>query len=336
MRKISLLSIDLAKNVFQLHGVDANGDVVLRKAFKRTPLQEFVLRLDPCIIAMEACGSSHYWARRFREMGHEVKLIAPKFVKPFVKSNKNDSNDAEAIGVAAWQKSMRFVPIKEEWQQEIQALHRLRELLIKTRISFSNSLMGLAAEFGVVLSKGGTCAGLIKRTRTALEECTIGAIGKRALEGMLEQVVELQGKLIEIDKEIERLARSREDCRRLQQIEGIGPLTATAIVGSTQAKSFKNGRCFAASLGLVPRQHSTGGRNMLLGISKRGNSSVRTFLINGARSAIINSKKEGRNQLWAREKKEKIGMNKACVALANKNARVIWALLAKGEDYRAA
>jgi transposase len=336
--EISVLAIDLAKSVFQLHGNDANGRCLLRKKLRRSELRPFIALLPPCIVAMEACSGAQYWAREFRSFGHEVRLIAPQFVKPFVKTNKNDSADAEAIAEAAVRPNMRFVPIKERWQQDLLAIHRTRSLLIGHRVAVSNALRGFLAEQGLVFATGD---GALKKGLQELlgrSEAAVSVEFAEILQALSGQLRRLAEQIEELDRKLEAVARRDERCKRLQKIEGVGPIISTAILGTIgDAREFKNGRQLSAFWGLVPRQSSSGGKQQLLGISKRGDGYIRKLLIHGARSAVQwAGKKDTQRNRWVLEKVRTRGMNKATVALANKNARVIWAVLAKGEHYRAA
>jgi len=332
---ITLLAIDLAKNVFQLHGVDSRGKPLLRKRIGRKDLvRELAQQPGGCEVAMEACGGAHFWGRKCRELGLNPKIIQAKFVKPFVKSNKNDAIDAEAIAEAAQRPSMRFVPVKEVWQQELQHLHRIRRQMVKQRTALRNEIRGIALEYGVAISPGE------KRLREAMaqlrEDESLPPVLRRWVERVREQEQSLGQSIDELDRELERIAESRDDTRRLQTIPGVGPLTATAVVASMGSPSnFKNGREFAASLGLVPRQHSSGGQNQLLGISKRGDRYLRTLLIHGARSVVIQPSRpqDDRVRRWGQEKARKLGINRAAVAMANKNARMIHAVLSGGKSY---
>jgi len=335
----TILGIDLAKHVFQLHGADEFGKAVLKKQVSRVKLTETVAQLPRCRIVMEACGGSHYWARKFKEYGHEVQLISPQFVKPFVKGNKSDRNDAEAIVEAASRPSMRYVSPKTIAQQDMQSLLRMRESCIEMRTKLSNQLRGLLGEYGVVISQGfamlhKSLPSLYDRQKeNGLTEC---------FKGNLELQYSL---LLEIDKQIERydskvkaIAKTEAVCESVQKVEGIGPITAVALAATIgQPSDFKNGRHFAAFLGLVPRQHSSGGKERLLGISKRGDGYLRKLLVQGARSVLIKSgnKKDSRHQ-WLNELSARRGSNRACVALANKNARIVLTMLKKGEAYRPA
>jgi transposase len=288
---------------------------------------------------MEACGTSNYWARQFRKLGHEVKLISPQYVKPFVKTNKNDARDAEAICEAALRPNMHFVPVKEVESQDVQSLHRIRHNLIRQRVALTNEARGLFAEYGVSLVRGtkGFKEGLQRITQDKHDNSwEVTQIMCAEAQKMLHRFNELQKEIAEYDKDLEKMAKGSEVCRRLLAIRGVGPLSATAVVASIgTAKAFKNGRQFAAWAGLVPKQVSSGNRQVLLGISKRGDRYLRTLLIHGARaSLVVKPKCPTRVSAWAEAVAERRGINKAAVALANKNARMIWAVLAKDEDYR--
>ncbi len=332
---ITTLGIDLAKNIFQLHGTDDKGNTVLRKRLTRAKLAEFVANLPPCLIGLEACGSAHYWSRKFQAMGHQVKLMAPQFVKPYIKSNKNDSNDAAGICEAVTRPSMRFIATKGVEHQDMQALHRVRSQLVKQRTASANQIRGLLSEYGVVIPQG--ISHISKNLPGILEdgENELSFLSREIFQDLYEQFKVLTKAVENYTKKINSCAHESEVCVRLLQIEGVGPLTATAILAAVvNANDFKNGRELAAWLGLVPKQHSSGNRTRLLGISKRGNSYIRTLLIHGGRSVIATcSKKTDARSQWARDKKERCGMNKAAVAIANKNARIIWALLNSGENY---
>jgi len=303
---VKTLGIDLAKETFGLHGVDALGRVAVHRRVTRKQLLVFLVKLEPCLVGMEACGSAHYWAREIEKLGHTVKLMSPQFVIPYRKGNKNDPNDAEAICEAVSRPSMRFVPIKNEEQQDLQALHRVREQLVKNRTALANQIRGLLRERGVVVAQA------IARLR------------------MLDE------RLRQHDQRIARICQQDERCRRLVKVEGVGPLVATAVVAAIgNARQFTNGRELSAWLGLVPREHSSGQRTMLLGISKRGNRYLRTLLIHGARAATrVAERKRDARSIWLSRLKLRGGPNVAAVALANKNARVMWALLARGDSYR--
>lgn len=336
---ITTLGIDLAKNIFQIHGADSQGKTVLRKQLSRKRLCEFVGNLPRCTIVMEACGGSNHWARKFSSYGHEVKLISPQFVKPFVKGHKNDRNDSEAIVEAASRPNMRYVSPKTVEQQDMQSLLRLRESCLQMRIKISNQLRGLLAEYDIVIPQG------FSHLRQQFAEI-IGLSEDEKLTDFCKEMLLIQYELLQnieekimgYDKRLALIAKSDERCQRVQKVEGIGPIAAVALVSSIgNPNTFKNGRHFAAFLGLVPRQDSSGGRNRLLGITKRGDSYIRQVLVHGARSVVTYAdKKRDKRSVWVSQLKRRCGTNRACVALANKNARIVWALLKHEDDYRKA
>lgn len=334
--KVTTLGIDLAKSIFRLHGVDARGAVVLRKQLTRKQVLPFLARLEPCLVGMEACAGAHYWAREIAKLGHAARLMSPHFVKPYRKSQKNDGNDAEAICEAAGRRSMRFVPVKSGSQQDVQALHRIRFQLIKWRTALANEIRGLLGEYGIVVARG--IAPLRRELPCLLDDGAIQLSGlfREMLGELAERLKHLDERIHEYDLKVERVFGQDERCQRLAKVEGVGPLGATALVAAVgNAHEFKNGRELSAWLGLVPRQNSSGGRNVLLGISKRGDRYLRTLLIHGARSAVraIERRKDPWSVSIGRLKARR-GPNVAAVALANRNARVLWALLKRGEDYR--
>lgn len=335
---ISTIGIDLAKNVFQVHGVDANGKHVLKKRLSRSKFPAFFANLPPCVIGLEACGSSNHWARKLRTSGHEVRQISPQYVKPYVKTNKNDSNDAEAICEAVSRPGMRFVPIKDIEQQDIQVVHRVRERLAHERTALVNQTRGILREYGIFIPVG--INPFRKQIPEVLEDAQneLTPLTRAIIADQYTSLHELDRSIAEYDQRINAIFRSNELFQRLSTIDGVGPMTATALVAAVgDAKTFRNGRHLAAWLGLVPRQHSSGERHRLLGISKRGNTYLRTLLIHGARSVLqrCDSRTDARSR-WLQGVKERRGFNRACVALANKNARVLWALMARGEPYRQA
>ena len=334
--EIKVIGIDLAKNVFQLHGVDQQGHVVLQKRLSRRKLSEFMAQLPPCLVGMEACGGAHYWARKFASFGHDVKLMNPCYVKPYVKTNKNDFNDAEAICEAVARPSMRFVAIKSIEQQDIQMLHRIRSRLVQERTALINQMRGLLLEYGIIIPQG--ISQIRKNFLEVLDiyEHALTPRSKLLFGDLYEQLKEMDNKIRHYDKSIQQLCQESEVCQRLTQVQGIGPLTATALVAAVgDAKLFKSGRQMAAWLGLVPRQCSSGGKQILLGISKRGDRYLRSLLIHGARAVVKQAKhKLDDMSCWIRGLKERRGYNKACVAVANKNARILWALMAHGACYQ--
>ena len=333
--KIMRIGLDLAKNVFHVHGVDIQGKKVLGRQLKRSQMMEFFQKLSPCLIGMEACASSHYWARTLAVMGHDVKLIAPQFVKPYVKGNKNDANDAEAICEAVSRPNMRCVPVKTIEQQDIQALHRIRSELVHQRTAKVNQIRGLLGEYGITVEQRVTA--LRKRLPEILEDAENGlTVDFRALlDGLREDLVNLDGRITTLDLAIQNLAQEHAGAKRLQQLRGIGPITATALIAALgDGRMFDRGRDAAAWCGLVPGQHSSGGKDKLLGISKRGDAYLRTLLIHGARSAILAAKdKEDRLSRWLQSLCSRRNKNIAAVALANKTMRMAWALLTSEQDY---
>ena len=333
--EIKVIGIDLAKNSLHVHGVDKRGRTVLSRKVKRRKLAELMANMPPVTVGMEACGGAHHWARKLRGMGHEVHLIAAQFVKPYVKSNKSDAADAEGICEAVSRPSMRFVPIKSIEQQDIQSLHRIRSMAVSRRTAHVNQIRGLLAGRGVVVPKGVTS--LRKALPAILEDADneISGLFRDVLAELYEELRQLDRRVRAYDARIRELGKHSEACGRLMTIPGVGPLTATALVAAVgDASVFKSGREMAAWLGLVPRQHSTGGTPTLLGISKRGDSYVRKLLIDGARSALRwAGKKSDRQSRWVCEVEQRRGRNIATVALANKNARAAWALLSRSEEY---
>ena len=335
--KITTVGIDLAKNVIQVHGVDKRGKTVLKKSLKRMQVLPFFANLPMYLIGMEACGSAHHWARKLQTLGHIVKLMAPQFVKPYVKTNKNDAADAEAICEAVTRPTMRFVPIKNGDQQAVLALHRARQSFVKARTAQANQIRGLLTEYGIVIPQG------ISHIATHLPD--ILEDGENGLPGVFRQLIdrlglhlkELDHQVRELEIQIQAWHRANEDSRKLAQIPGIGPITASALVASIgDAKHFADGRQLAAWLGLVPRQHSSGGKQTLLGISKRGDTYLRTLLIHGARAVIrVAERKTDHVASWLAGLMGRRNKNVAAVALANKNARVVWALLAQDREYKA-
>lgn len=333
---IKRIGLDLAKQVFQVHGVDSHEQPVLRKKLKREQMLAFFRNLPPCLIGMEACSGAHYWARELQKLGYTVKLIAPQFVKPYVKANKNDANDAEAICEAVSRPSMRFVPIKTVAQQDLQALHRVRSQLVSQRTEKVNQIRGLLAEYGLVVGQRIEC--LRKALPDLLEDAEnpLSSDFRILLANLQQDLQVLDERVKAMTQSIQRQAEADPGAKRLQQIPGIGPITATALVsGVGDARQFKRGRDMAAWLGLTPGQHSSGGKERLLGISKRGDVYLRTLLIHGARAVLkVASKKDDPRSRWLQSLSERRNKNIAAVALANKNARIAWALLNKGIDYQ--
>lgn len=336
--KITTLGIDIAKNVFQLHGVDDRGQPVLRRKVSRKQLLTCLSNLGPCLIGMEACGGAHYWARELQMLGHEVRLMSPQFVKPYVKTNKNDHNDAEAICEAVARPSMRFVSIKTVEQQDVQAVHRIRARLVKERTALVNQVRGLLFEYGVTIELG---VAKVRRALPSILEDAENDLSDDARElfaDLYHGLVELDDRIAQYDRRIKRLHERDPVCQRISTVAGVGPMIATAIVAAVgDANNFKNGRQLSAWLGLVPGHVASGGKSRLLGISKRGDRYLRTLLIHGARAALYRARgKDDRHSRWINQVRDRRGTNRACVALANRNARIIWALMAHGDEYRQA
>jgi len=327
MSIVSTVGIDLAKKVFSVHAVDSQGLVVVRRSLSRARLSVLIAQLPLCLIGMEACSGAHEWARRFVVFGHVVKLMAPKFVAPYRKSGKNDGNDAEAICEAVARPSMRFVPVKTTEQQSDLTLHRVRQGFVEKRSATLNRLRGLLAEFGHVLPLRPT--ELHRRVPQLLEK--LPARVATCAQDLLGHARGLQEKVLRYEREIKQHIHSNELACRAQTRLGIGPITASALVATVgNGRDFKNGRQFAAWLGLVPRQYSTGGRTRLGHITKRGDPYLRTLLVMGAR-AVLQRAVSLTDPLsrWALAVRERRGYHRACIAIAAKNARVAWALLAK-------
>jgi len=335
--KITTIGIDLAKTPFQVQGVDERGKAVLKKPLKRGQMAPFFANLPPCLIGMEACGSAHYWANKLQEMGHTVKLMAPQFVKPSVKTNKNDAADAEAICEAVSRPNMRFVPIKSPEQQAVLALHRARQGFVKARTAQANPICGLLAEHGIIIPRGITHIGRELSGIREDGENGLPDIFRQRIERLGDHLKELDRQVRELEGQIQAWHRESAASRKLAGIPGIGPLTASALVASIgDARQFENGRQLAAWLGLVPRQHSSGGKQTLLGISKRGDGYLRTLLIHGARAVIrIAERKAQQAGSWLEGVMARCHKNVAATALANKNARTVWALLVHDREYQA-
>ena len=342
MESITLLGVDLAKNVFQLHGLDELGRTRLKRTLRRRALVNFVAKLPSCTIAMEACSSSHHFSRKFQQYGHEVKIISPQFVKPFVQSNKNDAADAEAICEAASRRNMRFVSIKSVAQQDIQTLHRVRKRRIHNRTALSNEIRSILAEFGIVFPQPRRALedGIKGLLNSSIPHEELSCDGLDNLQELYSEFLELDKRIKIVDLKLEKVAQEPH-CQRLFKVGGLGILSVTALaVALADPRQFKNGRNFAAWLGLVPKHIGTGGKNIILGISKRGNTYLRTLLIHGARAKLrgINQKVANGTKLdpledWAYRLCQRQGYNKASVALANKNARVAWSITANETDF---
>lgn len=335
---ITRIGMDTSKSWFHLHGVDRHERVVVRKKLRRAEVLKFFAELAPCRIGMEACAGAHFWARELTKLGHTVQLIAPQHVKPYVKTHKNDARDAEAICEAMSRPTMRFVPIKSEERQDQQALLRIRELLVQQRTAAVNQTRGLLGEYGVVIAQG------IDQARRAIpllldEQAAHGQGLSQAfrvlLQGLWEDLKGLDERIGALEKQLRQLAAQDERAVELQKVPGVGPLTAlSAVVAVGDGSMFKRSREIAPWLGLVPRQHSTGGKERLLGISKHGDVRLRTLLIHGARAVIRHAKnKTDPRSRWINALVARSHPNVAAVALANKNARIIWSLLSSGAEF---
>lgn len=335
---IETLGIDIAKTVFQLHGVNLNGRVILKRRVMRDQLLQVIAQTEPCTIAIEACTGAFYWQRQFEALGHQVRIISPQYVKPFVRRQKNDGNDAEAICTAARQPHMRFVPKKTIEQQDIQALHRARQRMVNHRTAVVSQVRGLLLDRGIAFPKS------ITRARRMIPEILgdvdneLTALAREAIGELHDLFIDLDRRIASFDKKIDRVFRASEDCQRIAKIKGVGPKTATAIIAAIgDGSEFKNGRHLSAWVGLVPRQHSSGERTVLLGISKRGSQHLRSLLVHGARAVVRTAaRKTDPFNAWVNKLHERRGFNRATVAVANKNARIIWAVLRSGEVYHTA
>jgi transposase len=335
--KIVRIGLDLAKYVFEVHAVDARDEVVLRKRLRREEMATFFAELPPCLVGMEACSSAHYWAGVLNDLGHEVRLMAPQFVTPYVKSNKSDRNDAEAICEAVGRPSMRFVPRKSADQLALQAVHRIRQRLVADRTRLVNQVRGLLAEHGIAIPRdiARLRSGLARIVENEENDVGLGDLMHELMRDAHEQLAELDRRIASYDRRLRALFRTDEMCRRIGRIEGIGPVTATALVAAVGDRTcFRNGREFAAWLGLVPRQRSSGGKARMLGISKRGDRYIRTLLIHGARAVLARAHgKEDARSKWIGRMRERRHPNIVAVALANKNARIVWSVLSRDADY---
>ena len=338
MDKITTIGLDLAKNVFHLVCCDDHGKVVSKKMLRRSLVLRYFANLTPCLVGMEACASAHYWARELSALGHRVKLIPPQYVKPYVRGNKNDYNDALAIAEAVTRPEMRFVAVKTTAQQDVQALHRLREKRLQDRTALCNQLRGLLAEYGLILPQGVNL--LRRRLPELLEDGENGLsdLFRQLLAQGYQQLQELDSHIEYYTRQVKRLSQQDEACRRLQTVPGYGPIVSSvfqSVIGNGEA--YRRGRDVSASLGLVPRQHSSGGKAVLLRISKRGDRYLRSLLVHGARSVVIHAaKKDDRLSRWINTVRAERGFNKAVVALANKMARIGWAVLVNKTVYQSA
>lgn len=332
---MQLLAIDLGKQSFHIHGISSEGEVISKKV-TRSKLEAVVQELAPAIVAMEACASAHHWGRQFEALGYSVRLIHPRFVMPFVKGSKNDAVDAEAIHEAALRPTMRFVPVKTTEQQDLQMLHRTRDRLITQRTGLINHIRGLLGEYGVVIPVG--AVRFRKDIRTAVADAKLSALARQNFNALIAEFEASDKRVAEIDRKLIAICKADDRCKRLATLPGVGPVIATALIAAVDdGRHFSSGRALAAWIGLVPRQYTTGGKPRLGGIGKRGNQYLRRQLIHGARSVLIRiAKRNDQHARWAQDLLARAGHNKTLVAIANKTARIAWAMLRSGEAYKAA
>jgi len=335
MNEISTIGLDLAKNVFQLHGVDGSGEVVLRRQLRRGAVERFFAQLPPCVVGMEACGSAHHWARVIGRYGHQVRLMPPAYVKPYVKRNKNDGRDAEAICEAVVRPTMRFVPVKNVEQQAVLAVHTARALLVRQRTMVANSLRAALSEVGIVAAQGlKGLRELMVKLETANDD--IPEVMRGALLVLARHWQALDADERALERQIMQAARADCEARRLMEVPGVGPIIASTVLAKVpDAKVFHSGRDFAAWIGLTGRDHGTGGKHRPGRISKQGDRILRTLLISGASACLRHQKARGVSDRWLRDLLARRPYKVVMVALAAKTARIIWAMLVKGEPYRA-
>jgi transposase len=334
--KITTIGLDLAKTVFQVHGIDVDGTIVWRRSLRRGQMLTFFSRLDPCLVGMEACATSHYWARELIGLGHDVKLMPPAYVKPYVKRGKTDAGDAEAICEAVTRPTMRFVPVKTAEQQSVIMVHRTREVLERQRTQLVNILRGQLAEFGVVLARGLHHALKIARQLAAGEMPDIPELAITVTRVLAEQVQQVHLRIAELEKDLKRWFRTNHVAQSLTTIPGIGVLTASALASTViDPHQFTSGRQFAAWLGLVPRANSSGGKHRQGRISKMGDRHIRRLLVSGMTSQLQSARRHPDDDPWVSSMLVRKPPKLVAVAMANKAARIAWAVMTRGEVYRA-
>jgi transposase len=336
MQTITTIGLDIAKSVFQVHCVDANGDVVLRRQLKRQYVLTFFQKLPPCLVGIEACASSHYWSRQLQALGHTVRLMPPAYVKPYVKRQKNDAADAEAICEAVTRPNMRFVPTKTPEQQSCMMLHRTRHLFIRQQTAIINSIRAHLAEFGIVAPVGRNGVERLLEVVADVQDPRLPEIARACVAALGSQLMALKAQILAFDRRIEAWHRSNETSKRLDAIPGVGPVLATALVASlADPRAFRSGRDFAAWIGLVPKQNSSGGKDKLGGITKQGDRYLRSLFTTGALAVIRYAKLYGtKHRPWLAALLARRPTKVAAIALANKIARMAWAMMAKGERYK--
>jgi transposase len=338
MTEVTTVGLDLAKSVFQVHGADSDGRPVVRKKLRRGQVLVFFAGLSPCLVGLEACASGHHWARELQALGHDVRMIPPQYVRPFVKTNKNDASDAEAICEALVRPTMRFSAVKSAEQQSVLILHRARDLLVGQRTMLINALRGHGGEFGLVVAQGATKVEDLIAVIEDPEDERLPVLAREALGCLVEQFRMVQAQIHGLEKKLRAWHRSNEASRRLEAIPGVGVITATALVATIgDASQFHSGRQLAAWLGLVPRQYSSGGKERLGRISKRGDGYLRRLLVHGARADLRWSRRRKHERSeWQESLLARRPTNVVLVAMANKTARVVWAMLSRGETFRSA
>ena len=336
MKEITTIGLDLAKNVFQIHGVDALGETVIRRQLRRRQVLPFFKKLEPCLIGVEACATSHYWSRELQTLGHVVRIMPANYVKPYVKRNKNDAADAEAICEAVTRPTMRFVAVKSAEQQSLLMLHRTRSLLVRQRTMLVNAIRAHLAEYGIIAPVGRQGVRSLLAIISNAEDDRLPPIARSCLESLVTSLIVVEQEAVASERHIHAWHRSNDASRRLETIPGIGPIIATALVGSVSNPSvFKSGRELAAWIGLVPKQNSTGGKERMGGISKQGDPYLRWMLVAGAMSVIRQGRKNNfEKNPWLADLVHRKPAKVAAVALANRNARTAWAILTTGETYR--